>query len=1226
MRQRHPSLLLVLAACAAVPGRAFAWPADDAWVPLLQGGVAINDVAGDQGGSLVDGSVDLVGDASFEPDAAAGYWYADDQALYFRMRVSEEPTTSLGALRPSNWAFLIDTDGGDDYEYLLGVVGNSLLDTVGIYENTTANTAGVDALAVFMRNSFATEDTVRVSMAGTNVNIGDDYFIDVAWPRVDLAEAVGTDLDGDLRVVVATNSEGTPNQVDNDCAGHDDTTGLGTLADCLSDVIGIDRDGDGLSDPEEDAAGTDPLDGDSDDDGLTDQEEIDAGTDGLNWDSDGDGLSDGLELGVTEPGADTDTSAGHFTPDSDPSTTTNPVSSDTDGGTRPDGTEDADHDGQIDEWETDPNDPLDDVDADGDGIPDALEAECDASGTSDDADGDGQPDSSEGLVDSDGDGIPDFCDDDDDNDGLPSSEEDGTVDTDGDGLPNDEDPDSDDDGIDDGTEGTGDQDGDGVPNNLDNDDEDGPSADPDGDGIPNADEDLCGSNPRDADSDGDGIPDNEESCDDDVDCDGLPDRLDADSTDGSCDSSPTDTGGPDGCTDIDGDGVLDCGYYAGGSCSTTPGNATGLLFLAGALALAARTRRRAAQSSPLRVRQRAGVARRAGGGLVKTTVLLLAVTPAAQAADEFDAQRFRPSLDSQTTMQVEDPQVTATGFGGGVWFNYAQDPLVYRSLDGTNEDIQLVGPLFTADAQLWYTYKPFRLGVDIPVHAYGTDVGSSGASVGDIRIDGKYMLFDRVKSGYGLGFDARLSLPTGDSSSWLGDGVPTVQATIAGAIGKRAMADANIGFRSGPTRTLSSLTWGNRMTWGLGASLPLTPDLSAFTELDGEIVLVANPDTVDAPSTRLPGEWRVGARYQILDRLQASLAGGAGYSEGLGSPAFRIVAGITSAPPAKPKTVPMAGDMDRDGIPDAVDLCPDQAEDKNGKNDGDGCPDAGLTPTHFVVIDPQGRKITGATLDLTEGPENGRYTLGSGEFTRSIPPGPYRVKTEAVTYLPDMDTMKVPEADRFEKTITLKPESVLFPLTVLAKDEQGHPVAALVTVLGTGRKFQTGPDGVGVEPLRPGPAELSVWAEGFAPERVKTVVEPNARVEVTLRKSRVEIRDDQVIILDKVFFELDSAVLKAESIRILDDVAATLISHPDITLLEVQGHTDDQGSDEYNIGLSQRRAETVRDYLIAQGVERNRLLPKGFGETMPLQPGTSEDAREANRRVAFKILKGPKQK
>ena len=68
-----------------------------------------------------------------------------------------------------------------------------------------------------------------------------------------------------------------------------------------------------------------------------------------------------------------------------------------------------------------------------------------------------------------------------------------------------------------------------------------------------------------------------------MDCDGLPDRLDADPTDGSCDSTPIDTAEPTGCTDLDGDGVLDCGYYAGGSCSTTPGNAGVMLALAGAL-------------------------------------------------------------------------------------------------------------------------------------------------------------------------------------------------------------------------------------------------------------------------------------------------------------------------------------------------------------------------------------------------------------------------------------------------------------------------------------------------------------------------------------------------------------------------------------------------------------------------------------------------------------------
>ena len=1246
MAKPVPALLL-LTAIGLLPSRAWAWPANDAWVPFQQASAPILDVVGDheQGDTTVDGSVDLVSDESPDPDAAAGYWYADDDGLYFRMRVDEDPRDAGIVLRSSNWGFLVDTDGGEDYEYLLGVLGLGTI--VGIYENTADN-LGVGAIAddaVLVTPTTLDSDILRVVQADTSVNTASDYFIDLAFPRDELATAVGTDLDGDLRVIIATNDDFSPNVLDNDCAGHDDTAAIGSLAECLSDVIGIDRDGDGLSDPEEDALGTDPLDADTDDDGLSDEDEVDGGTLATNWDTDGDGLSDGLELGVTEPLEDTDTSAGHFTPDADDETTL-PNNSDSDGGTLADGEEDRDHDGMIDPWETDPNDPSDDLDTDLDGIPDVTEELCDeAEGSADDADGDGLLDIAEGLDDTDGDGNPDFCDPDDDGDELSTDDEtdddDDEIDTDGDGIPDHEDTDSDNDGIpdgvDDGEEGTEDVDGDGIPDFQDPDDGDGPDADPDGDGLNNAEEDFCGSNPLSSDSDGDGIPDAEESCVNDEDCDGLPDALDADPTDSTCDSAGDDTAPDPGCVDLDDDGVLDCGYYSGGACSTAPGTTGFGIVMLGALALGFRRRGRGG----LRGRaSRAGPPPPSGGGapegrrgegrasrfpLPPTLAgLLLALSPAALAQDEFDAQRFRPSLDSRTTMQVEDPQVTLTGFGGSVYFNYAQNPLVYRSLDQTFDDVQLIGPLFTVDTQFFYTWKPIRVGVNVPVSAYGSDLGGGGATIGDLRIDAKYMVLNRVKSGIGLAVDARISLPTGDQQNWLGDGAPTMQATVAAGLGKKAMADVNLGFRSSPTRQLSNLSWGNRLTWGLGGSVPFTDDLSAFAELDGEIALVKNTVVVDVPSSRLPAEWRVGARYRFLPRLSASLAGGGGLTSGLGAPDFRIIAGVSTLPEPKREERPAIGDMDRDGIPDTVDLCPDQAEDKNGKNDTDGCPDAGLTPTHFVVIDAQGRRITGATLDLVEGPENGRYTLGSGEFTRSIPPGPYKIRTEAKGYLPDVDTMKVPDTDRFEKTITLKAELELIPLTVIAKNEQATPLTALVTVLGTGRKFQTGPDGIGTEPLKAGPVELSVWAEGYQPERVKTTVEPGARVEVTLRKSRVEVRDDMVVILDKVFFELDSAVLKAESVRILDDVAATLMSHPELTLIEVQGHTDDQGADEYNIGLSQRRAETVRNYLIAQGVEGGRLIPKGFGETQPLQPGITEDAREANRRVAFKIVRGPK--
>jgi hypothetical protein len=118
MLNRKYSLILLLAATATfAPSRAYAWPEEDAWVAFQQAGAPILDVVGDaeQGDSGVHGSVDIVSDTSPEPDAAAGYWYADDDALYLRMRIDEDPSNGAENVRASNWGFLIDIDGGDDF-------------------------------------------------------------------------------------------------------------------------------------------------------------------------------------------------------------------------------------------------------------------------------------------------------------------------------------------------------------------------------------------------------------------------------------------------------------------------------------------------------------------------------------------------------------------------------------------------------------------------------------------------------------------------------------------------------------------------------------------------------------------------------------------------------------------------------------------------------------------------------------------------------------------------------------------------------------------------------------------------------------------------------------------------------------------------------------------------------------------------------------------------------
>lgn len=110
----------------------------------------------------------------------------------------------------------------------------------------------------------------------------------------------------------------------------------------------------------------------------------------------------------------------------------------------------------------------------------------------------------------------------------------------------------------------------------------------------------------------------------------------------------------------------------------------------------------------------------------------------------------------------------------------------------------------------------------------------------------------------------------------------------------------------------------------------------------------------------------------------------------------------------------------------------------------------------------------------------------------------------------------------------------------------------------------------------------------------------------------------QVLILKNVNFEFDSAKLTPESTVILDQAAAALNKTPG-KKVQVAGHTDSVGSNVYNQKLSQARAKTVRDYLVAQGVDAARLSSAGFGEEKPVADNSTDEGRSKNRRVELDI-------
>jgi outer membrane protein OmpA-like peptidoglycan-associated protein len=110
----------------------------------------------------------------------------------------------------------------------------------------------------------------------------------------------------------------------------------------------------------------------------------------------------------------------------------------------------------------------------------------------------------------------------------------------------------------------------------------------------------------------------------------------------------------------------------------------------------------------------------------------------------------------------------------------------------------------------------------------------------------------------------------------------------------------------------------------------------------------------------------------------------------------------------------------------------------------------------------------------------------------------------------------------------------------------------------------------------------------------------------------------QVTFASGLLFDFDSDVVRSEAATNLRNLAASLDKYPGSDLL-IAGHTDSVGTDSYNLGLSQRRAESAASYLVSNGVDRTRLRSRGLGETEPVAPNDSEAGRSRNRRVEVAI-------
>jgi outer membrane protein OmpA-like peptidoglycan-associated protein len=123
-----------------------------------------------------------------------------------------------------------------------------------------------------------------------------------------------------------------------------------------------------------------------------------------------------------------------------------------------------------------------------------------------------------------------------------------------------------------------------------------------------------------------------------------------------------------------------------------------------------------------------------------------------------------------------------------------------------------------------------------------------------------------------------------------------------------------------------------------------------------------------------------------------------------------------------------------------------------------------------------------------------------------------------------------------------------------------------------------------------------------------------------LEIKKEEIKVGETFQLNNIYFEFNKFALLPASYPELDIVVKLLIENPGIEI-ELSGHTDNVGKQDYNVTLSQKRAESCKTYILSKGIDSKRITPKGYGMSRPIAPNETEIGREKNRRVEFTITK-----
>ena len=195
--------------------------------------------------------------------------------------------------------------------------------------------------------------------------------------------------------------------------------------------------------------------------------------------------------------------------------------------------------------------------------------------------------------------------------------------------------------------------------------------------------------------------------------------------------------------------------------------------------------------------------------------------------------------------------------------------------------------------------------------------------------------------------------------------------------------------------------------------------------------------------------------------------------------------------------------------------------------------------------------------------------------------------------------------------------------TVFSEDDK--PVVATIAAPGASLSKKTGAAGDYEFTLASGEQSLEVAATGFMTQGKRVVGRPGEALVIDFvlkpvpKQTLVVLRKEKIEIKKQVHFATASDVILPDSAPLLDQIASLILENDRLKRIRVEGHTDDQGDDTYNLNLSDRRAKSVMRALLERGVQVDRLGAVGFGETKPIGDNKKPAGRAQNRRVEFMI-------